>query len=130
MQKLLEILPPFVSKAIQNKGLDLSILEEIRMRAGQPIELIYKNHSILTEEICSFTLLQSVLSVMSQHSVYRLEEELKQGYMTICGGHRIGLAGKVLIENGAVKRIRDISSINIRIAREKIGCAVQLQAYL
>ncbi len=130
MQKLLEMLPPFVSKAIQNKGLDLSILEEIRMRAGQPIELIYKNHSILTEEICSFTLLQSVLSVMSQHSVYRLEEELKQGYMTICGGHRIGLAGKVLIENGAVKRIRDISSINIRIAREKIGCAVQLQAYL
>ena len=60
---------------------------------------------------------------MSQFSLYTFEEELKRGYITIAGGHRVGLAGKVILENGVVKAIRDISSFNIRIARQKIGVA-------
>ena len=60
---------------------------------------------------------------MSQFSLYTLEEELKRGYITIAGGHRVGLAGKVILEKGVVKAIRDISSFNIRIARQKIGVA-------
>ncbi len=53
--------------------------------------------------------------------MYTLEEELKKGYVTIRGGHRVGLAGRVVVENGAVKGIREISSFNIRISKEKIG---------
>ncbi|MFD6442980.1 stage III sporulation protein AA, partial [Peribacillus sp. NPDC060186] len=71
-----------------------------------------------------------LLNQIGQFSLYTLEEELKRGYITIAGGHRVGLAGKAILENGAVKAIRDISSFNIRIAREKIGAAEPLTSYL
>lgn len=122
MQEIQQILPQSVYEALQKEQIHLMTLEEIRMRVGQPIELLYKGHSILTKDRCTSGQLQSLLGVMSQHSIYRLEEELKQGYITIRGGHRIGLSGKVLTEGGVIKRIRDISSINIRVAKEKIGC--------
>ena len=69
---------------------------------------------------------EQLLSHLSQFSLYTLEEELKRGYITIAGGHRVGLAGKVILEKGVVKAIRDISSFNIRIARQKIGVAETL----
>jgi stage III sporulation protein AA len=64
-----------------------------------------------------------LMNKISHFSIYTLEEELKRGYITVSGGHRIGLAGKVILEDGKVKAIRDISSFNIRIAKEKIGIA-------
>lgn len=67
-----------------------------------------------------------LLNKISHFSIYTLEEELKRGYITIEGGHRVGLAGKVILEQGKVKAIRDISSFNIRIAREKVGIAQTL----
>ncbi len=70
------------------------------------------------------------MNKISHFSIYTLEEELKRGYVTIAGGHRIGLAGKVILENGQVKAIRNISSFNIRIAKEKIGIAESLIPYL
>ena len=69
---------------------------------------------------------EQLLHHLSQFSLYALEEELKRGYITVSGGHRVGLAGKVILENGAVKAIRDVSSFNIRIARQKIGMAEKL----
>ena len=49
-----------------------------------------------------------------------LRDEIKQGYITIKGGHRVGLCGTVVTENNMVKAIKDIVSINIRVAREII----------
>ena len=71
-----------------------------------------------------------LMNKISHFSIYTLEEELKRGYITVSGGHRIGLAGKVILEEGRVKAIRDISSFNIRIAREKIGIAEPLIPYI
>lgn len=62
--------------------------------------------------------------------MYTLEEELKKGYVTIRGYHRVGLAGRVITENGGVKGLRDIASFNIRIARQKLGIAEPLLPYL
>src|SRR5699024_2036643 len=67
---------------------------------------------------------------LSQHSLYAMEEELQRGYVTVRGGHRVGLAGKVITEKGRVKVIRDISSFNIRIAKQKIGAAESCVPYL
>lgn len=64
------------------------------------------------------------------HSIYAYEEELKQGYITIQGGHRIGVAGKVVTEGGKIKTIRNISAMNIRIAKEIKGCADNIMKYL
>src|SRR5690625_1076140 len=78
-------------------------LQEIRVRLYQPIELIFNDqivwldHSIPTKNDGIF-----ILNQLSEFSLYRLEDELREGYITIEGGHRIGLAGKVNTQNGTV----------------------------
>lgn len=127
MESVLTILP----KNIQNQLLIITpkILlkcEEIRIRVDRPIELMIAGEPHFLSYEVSRQDAEQLLSHLSQFSLYTLEEELKRGYITIAGGHRVGLAGKVILEKGVVKAIRDISSFNIRIARQKIGIAESL----
>ncbi len=66
---------------------------------------------------------QNVLNHICQHSVYAYEEEIKKGYITAAGGHRVGLVGTVVMEDGRVKALKQISGLNIRIAHEVKGAA-------
>ena len=107
MKEVLEVLPKTMKQLVEScKQYDA--LEEIRVRIGRPLECIAHGEVL----------------------IYTMEEELKRGYVTLRGGHRIGLAGKVITEKSAVKMIRDVSSFNIRIARQKIGIAEPLLPYL
>ncbi|GED66522.1 stage III sporulation protein AA [Brevibacillus reuszeri] len=117
-------------------------LEEIRLRQNQPLEVRFGQQSSyvtasgqltsISSQGWVFTEEQSVklLNQVSQHSLYALEEELKRGYITVVGGHRIGIAGKVVLDGGEVKGIRDVTSFNIRIAREKKGAAQKIMPVL
>ncbi|MCL2399235.1 MAG: stage III sporulation protein AA [Defluviitaleaceae bacterium] len=60
---------------------------------------------------------------ISQYSLYALEEELRMGYITLPGGHRVGIVGKGVIEKGSLRTIRPISGLNIRISRAIKGCS-------
>lgn len=131
MESILNLLPITLADAInQIPPIDKDELEEIRVRIGRPIEIIMngsdRSLSYIIQPEDAFHLMNKI----SQFSIYTLEEELKQGYITVSGGHRIGLAGKVILEQGKVKAIRDISSFNIRIAREKIGIAEPVIPFL
>lgn len=110
--------------------MQLSGMEEIRIRVQRPIEVILKGKPIFIPYIVQQEDAAQLLNKISQYSIYTLEEELRRGYITIEGGHRVGLAGKVILDQGKVKAIRDISSFNIRIAREKIGIAEPFLPYL
>jgi len=105
-------------------------VEEIRIRINRPIEITLKGAPRFLSYIIQPEDALNLLNKISQFSIYTLEEELKRGYITISGGHRIGLAGKVILEAGKVKAIRDISSFNIRIAREKVGIAEAIVPYI
>ena len=59
---------------------------------------------------------------ISQYSLYALEEELRMGYITLPGGHRVGVVGKAVLENRLIRTIRPISGLNIRICRAVRGC--------
>jgi len=132
IRTILNALPPTVTEQ----------LEEIRLRQNQPLEVRYGQQSSyitasgqltsLASQGWEFTEEQSVklLNQVSQHSLYALEEELKRGYITVVGGHRIGIAGKVVLDKGEVKGIRDVTSFNIRIAREKKGAAQKVMPVL
>jgi stage III sporulation protein AA len=98
-------------------------LEEIRIRINRPIEITLKGAPRFLSYIIQSEDAFNLMNKISHFSIYTLEEELKQGFITVSGGHRIGLAGKVILEAGKVKAIRDVSSFNIRIAREKVGIA-------
>jgi len=59
---------------------------------------------------------------ISQYSLYAMEEELRMGYITLPGGHRVGVVGKTVVEDGSIRTIRPISGLNIRISRAVKGC--------
>ena len=67
---------------------------------------------------------------ISQYSFYAFESELCQGYITLPGGHRVGVAGQAVIEKGVVRSWRHISSINFRVARSVRGCADGILPFL
>lgn len=117
--------------------------EEIRMRIGQPIlldtgreELFWDKQTgkLQTGLKGAYTVterdLQEVVAYMSNYSLYAFEEEVRAGFLTIQGGHRIGLAGKAVCEQGQLKTIRKISFLNIRIAGEHKGCADEVIDFL
>ncbi|PGL72412.1 stage III sporulation protein AA [Bacillus sp. AFS055030] len=130
MEEVFNVLPTLIKEKLQRSYGDLHQVEELRLRVGRPVEVIANNQSnfipyILTEEEGG-----QILGKLSQFSIYTIEEELKKGYITIKGGHRVGLAGRVVTENGMVKMIRDISSYNFRIAKEKVGIASPFVKYV
>ncbi len=132
MENIFRLFPEEIQHTLRNlPATVLQSVEEIRVRIGQPLEILCSGKPIYpSEKLILAEESQVLLNRLSQHSLYALEEELKRGYITISGGHRVGLAGKVITEHGYVKAIKDISSFNVRIAREKIGIAEQLIPYL
>ncbi|WP_051236163.1 stage III sporulation protein AA [Paenibacillus pinihumi] len=113
-------------------------LEEIRIREARPLEVSFGGgFRFVTPDGALDSLPDSayrphhavcrkLLERITNHSLYAMEEELKRGYITVDGGHRIGLTGRTVLENGAVKAVRDIGAFNIRIAREVTGAASTL----
>ncbi|WP_340371703.1 stage III sporulation protein AA [Peribacillus sp. FSL E2-0218] len=131
METILSFLPKTLYEQLQGMTpMMIEKMEELRIRIGRPLEVIIGGEPFFFSYAVSKTDADQLLNQIGQFSLYTLEEELKRGYITIAGGHRVGLAGKVILENGAVKAIRDISSFNIRIAREKVGVAEPLTPYL
>jgi len=124
METILSYLPKSIEQLIKELPSSLiSEMEEIRLRVTRPIEIVTNSGAQYLPYIFQQKDAEQFLQNLSYSSFYTLEEELKRGFITIEGGHRIGLAGKVILENGFVKAIRDIASFNIRVAREKIGIA-------
>ncbi|OXM88182.1 stage III sporulation protein AA [Paenibacillus rigui] len=117
-------------------------IQEIRVREGRPLEIGWKDrYSFVslalglcdnpaqayrpTREDCAV-----LLENLTQHSLYTFEEELRRGYITVQGGHRVGLAGRAVLELGKVKLLKEIGSFNIRIAREKQGAGAKVLPFL
>jgi len=139
LEPILNALPPMIRELIASLPQQvLDDLEEIRVREKRPLEVMYRGvyryvsvDGGLTEDVLSAYLptredCRILLDMLTNHSVYTLEEELKRGYITVRGGHRVGLCGKAILEDGSVRQLRDINSFNIRIAREVIGAAAEL----
>ena len=131
LNEILAIFPPNLKKTVEFYVTNHShVLEEIRVRIGRPVEFTINNQPYFESYLPSAEDALFILNKLSQFSIYMIEEELKKGYVTIEGGHRVGLAGKVVTENGQVRVIRDVSSFNIRIAKQKIGISNQLIPFL
>lgn len=110
-------------------------LEEIRVRIGWPVELIYDNRNEWLgnyEYMIDRHKLDEMLNYITGYSLYAMEEQLKQGYITYEGGHRIGITGHATYETlegrekVQIKNLVDIGGLNIRIAHEKKGCAEKI----
>lgn len=111
---------------------DLRKIQEVRIRVGQPIILHIDGKECLMEMQADSALIRELLEIFSKHSLYAYEDEIRQGYLTIEGGHRVGIAGKVVLDEatGRIRTIKDISALTIRIAHERIGCADRVIRHL
>ena len=114
-------------------------VREIRVRAGRPVFLLtdcgeqmlfsdgtlrYGNNQMasVVPVLADQALIKELMEIFSRHSLYAYEEELRQGFLTIEGGHRVGIAGKAVVLNREIHTIREISGMNIRIVHEIKGC--------
>lgn len=129
-----EILP-YLTKGMQAFMRDMSDsflqeIQEIRVRGGRPLAFGLGQGDYLTAYPVTLEELKTILNLLSRSSLYALEEELRNGYLTLPGGHRVGFVGRAVLEKGAVKLLKDISGFNIRISRECKGSADSLIPYL
>ena len=129
-KQILNILPIEVKNAINKECVDFNHLQEIRLRVGYPIILFYKNKEQILPIKGTERFVQETLDYASNYSLYAYENELRQGFITIEGGHRIGMAGQVIIEDKRIKNLRQISSLNVRISHEILNCADKLFPFI
>ena len=129
-KQIMNILSNDVKSVLEYENLHFDYLQEIRLRAGYPVILLYAGKEKILPMKATERIIRETLEYVSNYSLYAYENELKQGFITIEGGHRVGMAGQVLIENGRVKNLKYISSLNIRVSHEIIGCADKLFPYI
>ena len=113
-------------------------IQEIRLRSGKPVALsdgtdtlfVCKDGGIVyTPErgfICTQRNIFDTFKQLCSYSIYSRQNEIKNGYITVRGGHRIGLCGTAEIKNGEVSTVTDITSLNIRISRQIYGAAAEI----
>ena len=123
IRQLVAALPEQVQKQV----------EEIRIRQGRPLgvriaafNVFIKASGGLTDRVAESYLITAsdmdrVIQLLSGSSVYALEEELRNGFITLSGGHRVGITGKAVLEGGKIRTLKHLSCCNIRISREIKG---------
>lgn len=127
--RILSVLPRSIRVLIGKEHLQYEYLQEIKLRVEKPLLLVYRGEEIIPGNqrgkpyIVTREDIREMLEYISNYSLYAYEQEMKQGYITIEGGHRVGMTGQAIIENGKVKNLRYISSINLRMSHEILGCA-------
>lgn len=110
-------------------------IEEIRLRAGVPLTLgiwgescfVTPSGGITNHESDAYRVtkeeVQGAFMAVCENSVYAYLDEIRQGYVTIKGGHRVGICGKAVVEGEKITTFREVSSLNFRIAHEVLGLA-------
>lgn len=125
MNEIFSVLPERINSCLKDKD-NLNKLQEVRIKIGKPLSIVLDNNETIFSYVITREDVKVIIQKISNYSLYAFEEDIKQGYITIQGGHRVGLAGQCVIENNEIKTIRNITSLNIRVCREVIGCSNSL----
>ena len=129
-EEVLEILPGELKEIIKGMRLPLPDLQEIRVRAGRPVLAVSGGREWISDRMMTRDQVGETLAYLSSYSLYAYEDEIRQGFLSLPGGHRVGLAGRAVVENRKVKTITEVASLNIRFAHEVRGCADELMSHL
>jgi stage III sporulation protein AA len=132
---MLEFLPKNIKEGVEK--INLSYLYEIRLRAEKPVTVNYQGEYRYLSLYGLTDLKERAIRPTSEdidecvfkagnYSVYSVEEQLKQGFLTAKNGERIGIAGDYVFENGQPHALRNFTSICIRVPHEIMGCAKEV----
>ena len=134
------ILPEKIHRVLNTK-LNKNYIYELRLRADKPIVINYMGkyeyvcqNGITKDRTNSFRLnasdIKNIILKSANYSIYSVNEQIKEGYLCVSNGIRIGICGQLVIENNAIKTINNISSINIRIPHQILNCSLNSIPYL
>ena len=141
-EEIIRLFSGRVRLILERLDLDFGKVHEIRMRTGAPLQLICQKGEYFPDEHgrarrdpaqgvrMTERDLRETMEYIGNYSLYAYEEEIRQGFLTVQGGHRVGIAGKTVMEDGKVKGISHISCINLRISHSVEGCADLVMPYL
>lgn len=141
-EEIYRILALPLRKLLKACQLDFSKLQEIRLRIDAPFLVVYGGREYFVDSggglskddgrsvLVNREQIRETMEYISNYSMYAFEEELRQGYITVQGGHRVGVAGKMIWEKQGAKNMKHISFLNIRLAHEVIGCADRIFPYV
>ncbi len=129
-EEVLAIFPDFLKGILEGMHLPPDGLQELRVRVGRPLFAVaggqeYRSWASVTRQQVG-----ELLRYLGNYSLYAYEDELRQGFMSLPGGHRVGIAGKAVMEGYMVRTLTEISSLNIRFSHEIKGCADKVYPYL
>ena len=130
MDDVLDYLAENIKKEIKKYMSNIQNIEEIRLRTNKPIILKNSNGNNLLIHIVSKEELLETFQKVCEQSIYSYQKQICEGFITIKGGHRVGITGSCVIENGKIININYISSLNFRIAREKKDVSNKILKYI
>lgn len=141
-EEVFRILSTKLRRVLEAANLNYEWLQELRLRVNEPFIILYKGKEYFVTEQgnlnqnkeSAYCVVQAdikeTIEYISSFSLYAYEDEIRQGFITVQGGHRIGIAGKVILEQGKVKSVKYISFINIRMSHEKKDCGRMILPYI
>lgn len=131
MNYIYEYFPFKIEEILRDEiGDNIEMLQEIRIRVDKPIILEFDNAEKVVKYIITCEDIMNILQVICENSIYSYQNQIKEGFITLYGGHRVGLTGSCVIENGKIITINYINSLNFRIAKQIIGCADKVIKYI
>lgn len=140
--ELIKIFSKEIRVILEKMQTNFEHVQEIRLRVQAPLLMLYRNSeyyvspdSTLSRNaedayVVSRDELRETMEYISNYSLYAFEEEMKQGFITIQGGHRIGIAGKTIVDESGIRTMKYISFINVRLSHQIKGCASLVMPYL
>ena len=129
IQAVLHCLPPQIRSRIQQlSAAELAQVQEIRLRAERPvcIQIHGREQLLQPESVLSQKAVEQVFQAVCEYSVYRYAKEIAEGFVTIAGGNRVGIAGSAVYQEGKLVQMRHISGLNFRVSHAVTGCAESL----
>ena len=127
MDTIYKYFPEKIQTLIKEEiGDKITTLEEIRIRVDKPLVLKFNlSEKVIRYYITSDEIL-NILQLMCENSIYSYQREISEGFITLKGGHRVGITGSCVMENGKVININYINSLNFRISRQVLGCSQKI----
>ena len=127
MEEIIKYFPPNIAQilynAINQNARIKQEAQEIRIRVERPIIIKLRNLDVMIEYKINQSEILQILERICENSIYAYKRQICEGYITIKGGHRIGLTGSAVIENGEIINIKYVTSLNFRIARQILNCS-------
>lgn len=143
IHEVLRYLPQNIKGLVEGmKPEYLETMEEIRLRQNKPLILygggreyiIDKDSQMVLDARhayqCSAEDIKNAVNLITNFSLYSFEDDIRNGFVTVDGGHRVGICGKAVLENGKIRTFRDISFVNYRVARQVIGAGDKVLSYI